>query len=105
MEKEISKGEFKLFKEYIYNRTGINLTEHKITLLKARLNKRLRALGLTSFKKYYEFLIHNEDEYTDFVNAISTNVTSFFREEKQWVFLKKEIHNIKAHGGGKLRIW
>ena len=105
MEIEISNREFNLLKNYIYDKTGINLMEHKVTLLKTRLNKRLRELKLNSFKEYYEFLIHDEDEQTKFINAISTNVTSFFREEKQWVFLKKEIQNIKARSGGKLRIW
>ena len=105
MEIEISKREFNLFKDYIYDKTGINLLDHKVTLLKTRLNKRLRELKLNSFKDYYEFLIKDEDEQTKFINAISTNVTSFFREERQWEFLRKEIHNIKAKSGDKLRIW
>jgi chemotaxis protein methyltransferase CheR len=105
MEKELSKSEFKLLKEFVYNRTGINLSDQKISLVKSRLNKRLRALNLKSFKAYYEFLLKNEDEYTDFVNAISTNVTSFFREERQWDFLSNVINSIKTQNNGKLRIW
>ena len=60
---------------------------------------------MNSFKEYYEFLLDNEEENKQFINAISTNVTSFFREERQWKFLKKELQNIKKRAGGKLRIW
>ena len=103
---QISKEEFELFKKYIYDNTGIRLADHKATLLKTRLNKRLRELNLNSFKEYYEYLGNNQQEYTKFVNAISTNVTSFFREARQWEFLSKEIENIKARAiGKKLRIW
>lgn len=105
MQKDITPAEFKLLKEYVYNRTGINLSEQKISLLRSRLNKRLRALNLSSFKQYYEYLVKNEDEYIDFVNAVSTNVTSFFREERQWEFLSKVIESIKTQNKGKLRIW
>lgn len=105
MEIEITNKEFNLLKSYVYDHTGINLSDQKVNLLKTRLNKRLRALKLNTFKEYYEFLIKNEAEYEDFVNAISTNVTSFFREPRQWEFLKKEINNIQAKNGGKLRIW
>lgn len=102
---EISDKEFNLLRNFVYKKTGINLNESKIGLLKTRLNKRLKTLNLKSFKEYYEFLLKNEEEYEDFVNAISTNVTSFFREARQWEFLKKEIHDIRAKNGGKLRIW
>jgi chemotaxis protein methyltransferase CheR len=105
MQQDISKSEFKLLKEYIYNRTGITLSEQKVSLLKSRLSKRLRALNLKSFQEYYDFLIKNEAEYTDFVNAVSTNVTSFFREEKQWDFLSKVIRTMTNDLRGKLRIW
>mgnify|MGYP003957261027 CR=1 FL=1 len=103
---QISREEFELLKKYIYDNTGIRLADHKATLLKTRLNKRLRELNLNSFKEYYEYLGNNQQEYTKFVNAISTNVTSFFREARQWEFLSKEIENIKARAiGKKLRIW
>ena len=103
---QLSQKEFDLFKKYIYDNTGIRLAEHKATLLKTRLNKRLRDLKLDSFKDYYTYLDNNQEEYISFVNAISTNVTSFFREERQWEFLAKEIDNITAKlRDKKLRIW
>lgn len=105
MDIDISQKEFELLKNYVYDHTGINLSDQKIGLIKTRLHKRVKALNLSSFKEYYEYLKTNEDEYTDLVNAISTNVTSFFREPRQWDFLRKEIRNIKEQNGGKLRIW
>ncbi len=103
---QISKKEFDLFKKYIYDNTGIRLADHKATLLKTRLSKRLRELNLNSFEEYYEYLGSNQAEYIKFVNAISTNVTSFFREARQWEFLTKEIQDIKDRTvGKKLRVW
>jgi chemotaxis protein methyltransferase CheR len=105
---DITPEEFKLFREFIYNELGISLSDYKITLLKSRLSKRLKAHKLRSFKDYYNFLQndHTGEEIFMFINAVSTNVTSFFREPSQWEFLEKELPNILASKKDKkLRIW
>lgn len=105
---EISKSEFKALSELVYKEVGIHLAEHKIMLVRSRLSKRLRDLGLTSFTAYFEYLSNDDtgEEIIMLINEISTNVTSFFREQSQWDYLEKEIKNIEEKKEKKtLRIW
>lgn len=105
---ELKPQEFALFQRYIYQTVGISLSNEKTTLIKSRLMKRLNQLGLDSFKAYYDYLLADQsgDELTLFVSAISTNLTSFFREPSQWVWLEKNIQRIiVAKKEKKLRIW
>jgi len=109
VEIELRPEEFNLFRTYIYERVGISLSEQKTTLVKGRLNKRLNQLGLKSFREYYDYLVHDEsgDELSLFVSAISTNVTSFFREGAQWKWLESYLPALVAskQREKKLRIW
>jgi chemotaxis protein methyltransferase CheR len=105
---ELRPEEFDLFRRYIYEKVGISLSEQKTTLVKGRLNKRLNQLNLTSFRVYYDYLVSDTsgDELTLFVSAIATNVTSFFREAAQWVWLESYLHQlIASKKEKKIRIW
>lgn len=105
---ELKPEEFALFQNYIYKKVGISLSNEKTTLVKSRLMKRVNALGLGSFRAYYDYLIHDRsgDELTFFVSAIATNLTYFFREPAQWVWLEQNIARIVASKKEKkLRIW
>jgi chemotaxis protein methyltransferase CheR len=92
-------------------RAGINLTSGKRELIYGRLARRLRKLGLRSFKQYCDQLKEgDEKELTHFVNAITTNVTSFFRENHHFEFLADDLlpDLISKQNGmsqPKLRIW
>lgn len=89
---EISDREFTLFRELIAVQTGIILNDHKRHLLRARLGKRLRSLGLESFSAYYEYLTQSEpsgQEMMRFINAMTTNKTDFFREPHHFNFLQE----------------
>ncbi|DAB27587.1 MAG: hypothetical protein A2513_07705 [Sulfurimonas sp. RIFOXYD12_FULL_33_39] len=108
LELQLKPEEFALFRKYIYEKVGISLSDQKTTLVKGRLNKRVNQLGLTSFKEYYHYLIDDEtgDELTFFVSAISTNVTSFFRETSQWTWLQGYLPQLAtAKKEKKIRIW
>lgn len=105
---ELRQEEFELFRNYIYERVGIALSAQKTTLVKGRLNKRLNQLGLSNFKDYYYHLIGDEsgEELSFFVSAISTNVTSFFRESAQWKWLESYLPAlIASKREKKIRIW
>ncbi len=105
---ELKPEEFTLFRNYIYEKVGISLSEQKSTLVKGRLNKRLNHLGLKSFRDYYNHLTSDTsgEELTFFVSAISTNVTSFFRETSQWTWLKGYLPElIASKKEKKIRIW
>lgn len=105
---EISEKEFKLFQKLVYDETGISLHDRKATMVQARLSKRVKALNLPSFGAYYEHIKNNQsgEEILNLLSAISTNVTSFFREAAQWEFLEDHLINLsKTNPDKKLRIW
>ena len=85
---------FHKYKELIYNLSGINLSDKKITLLSNRIRKRLKALNFPNYKAYYDYLIshpEDENEMTAFINAVSTNVTHFFRNPKELEAFRNNI--------------
>src|SRR5574337_671926 len=108
----ISDQEFRLFQDLVKAHTGIALTEHKRNLVCSRLSKRLRGLGLTSFQRYYDYLNAEagEAELENFVNAITTNKTDFYRENWHFKFLEQEIvpalkARVARGGERRIRIW
>ena len=104
----ITPQEFKLFREFIYEQTGIALAEHKITLVQGRFSKRLRQLGLNSYREYYDYVRSDAggEEIFQLINAISTNVTHFFREPPHWEIMEERLPEILSRKRDKrLRIW
>jgi chemotaxis protein methyltransferase CheR len=88
--------------------TGINLTSDKRDLIKSRLGNRLRALGFKTYAEYLDYLYQkNSGEFEFLVDALTTNVTSFFRESSHFDFLAKQVILAKAKQAApkKLRIW
>jgi chemotaxis protein methyltransferase CheR len=82
-------------------------------MLKARLSRRLHVLGLSTFAAYYRFLHENDpsaEEHSHFINAVTTKVTGFFREEHHFRYLREQwvpaLRERAVHGGGRrIRIW
>jgi len=89
----LHEQEFALFQTLIHREAGIYLSEAKHSLLVARLSRRLRELGLRSFRKYYDLVTSEggEAERARMFDCISTNETSFFRERKHFDFLEREV--------------
>lgn len=106
---ELSGREYSLLAELVRERSGINLGDNKKELLKARLVKRLRARGFTSFRQYYECVSRGggDGELGEMINAVSTNVTSFFRENRHFDYLgQKVIPELAARpSGARVRLW
>lgn len=99
---------FSEFRDFIYLKSGIHLTELKIPLLKARVSKRLRALEMDSYSEYLNYLKNDKSgqEIVDFLNVISTNTTHFYRESVHFDVLRKFIRKtLFDEGKRKLRIW
>ncbi|MCV6639330.1 protein-glutamate O-methyltransferase [Candidatus Albibeggiatoa sp. nov. NOAA] len=104
-----SNQDFELLRKLVKEHTGINLSEHKQEMLYSRLARRLRALKMNSFASYYKMLKRNPgDELIQFVNAVTTNLTAFFREPHHFQFLEKkllpELIARKSYSR-RLRIW
>ncbi|MEJ6476035.1 CheR family methyltransferase [Pseudoalteromonas piscicida] len=93
----------------VYDVCGIVLGPHKKEMVYSRLARRIRANGLHSFAEYLSFLEDNQDaEFSHFINAITTNLTSFFRENHHFEFLAKKIvpEIVARHKQDKrVRIW
>lgn len=106
-EAELSVAEFNRFRELIYKEFGISLSDQKRTLVKARLRKWLHEFNLGSYDELYTRLTgrNNHEELILLANAITTNVTSFFREEKQWIYLREHLQSHIDHETKKIRIW
>lgn len=101
---KISDVEFNLFKTLIYDKAGITLSPAKRTLVVSRLSKRMRKLELTSFEEYYHLVINDNTELQHSIDSLTTNETYFFREEKHFDFLKKDILSKHTSGDG-FKVW
>lgn len=88
----------------IYERAGISLHEGKHAMVYSRLSRRLRETGHQSFKAYLSTLEAGEGaEWQEFVNALTTNLTSFFREAHHFDLLASHLQNGPV--GHPWRIW
>jgi len=92
---EITQREFKLFQKLIYDEFGISLSDQKITLVQSRLRKWVKHLNLKTYKDLYEYFLNDKTELFLLADAITTNVTSFFREAAQWEYLKNHADERK----------
>lgn len=91
---ELTARQFKRFSNLVYNECGIDLHEGKRQLLQARLSKRLRKTGIRSIDEYLDVIDDDTDELTNFLDAVSTNHTYFFRESHHLEHLHDGHDNI-----------
>ncbi|MGH8145832.1 MAG: CheR family methyltransferase [Rhodanobacteraceae bacterium] len=103
----LGDAEFRFLSDFVTRHCGITMGEHKRQLLQGRLQRRLRALRLDSFEDYCALLRQNpQDELDEFVSAVSTNVTAFFRESHHFDFLAEQLPKwLAERPGGRIRIW
>lgn len=110
---QLSIDDFKFICRFVYETTGIVLNESKKEMLYRRLTRIIRERQLSSFTEYCQLLKKQGEQEKDFfINAITTNLTSFFRENHHFDFLSKEelpklMRNKKFNINGKkrMRIW
>jgi len=98
---------FNRFRQIIYKLSGISLGTNKEALVSARISKRMRALGIPNHQKYLRYVIQDKsgEEIVHLLDAISTNVTSFFRESDHFAFLSKIVLDLLAVGQRRFRFW
>lgn len=98
---------FHRFKKIAYETAGIHLAEGKEALVAARVAKRQRQLGIPDQHNYLRYLESDQsgDELTQFLDAISTNFTSFFREPDHFEFFDAVLHEAIGSGRKRLRFW
>jgi chemotaxis protein methyltransferase CheR len=99
-----SNADFERVRRLIQEHAGIALSDAKRQLAYGRLSRRLRALGLQSFTTYLDQLESGRiDEWQEFINALTTNLTSFFRESHHFPILA--AHLTRAGARHPQRIW
>lgn len=91
-EYEFTRRDFEFLSKLSNQKTGIIVGEDKFDMFYSRLSRRVRALGLKNFAEYCSYVDDpkNKDEITQLVNAITTNLTAFFRENHHFEYLKSE---------------
>lgn len=88
----------------IYQRAGISLHDGKHAMVYSRLSRRLRDTGHRTFQDYLAWLERDEgEEWQEFVNALTTNLTAFFREQHHFGVLEQHLRSRTPQGGW--RIW
>jgi chemotaxis protein methyltransferase CheR len=97
--------DFRRIRHIVRTRTGIELAESKRQLCQTRLIRRLRALGLASYTDYVALLDDDHaPEHGELVNAITTNVTAFYRESHHFDLLRELLPKLAARNR-RIRIW
>ncbi len=98
-----SDHDFQRVRALIHKKAGIALAESKQEMVYSRLARRLRAIGVGSFKQYLDDLESGRDarEWEAFTNALTTNLTSFFRESHHFPILAEHARRMKE----PIEIW
>lgn len=96
--------DFERIRELLKQHTGIALSEAKRSMVYSRLARRLRANGVTSFRSYLDTLRLGRPEWEHFVNALTTNLTYFYREGHHFQILSEHLKRC-ARPGRTQQIW
>ncbi len=101
---EFNERDFRRVCRMIYARAGIHLAEHKRDMVYSRLARRIRVRGLSRFSDYLDLVEADPDsEEQAFINALTTNLTSFFREAHHFDALREQLRAVPR--GGLTDIW
>lgn len=102
----MDKSVFDELRKIVYDKSGIALGDNKLALVSSRINKRLRAHGMSS-REYLNFLKQDSsgEETIQFLNVISTNTTNFFREKAHFDLFCDILRLWEDEGQRRFRIW
>lgn len=106
----LSDQDFELFSNVIYKQSGIHFSSSNRTVLESRLRERLRASKVSTVKEYYELIISSDEEMRNFLDAVTTNLTRFFRNTAHFQAFENDIlPNLTEYkvrkNCGHIRIW
>ena len=96
-----SRADFNVVRAKLKQLAGINLADSKDSMVYSRLSRRIRALQLSDFPSYLRHLDTNANEQEEFINALTTNLTSFFRESHHFDHLREWV----SKNNRPLKIW
>ncbi len=103
-------ADFRAIADLLYAASGIHLADAKATLVYSRIAKRVRKLGLESFRAYCDLLRSDpgHPEHAAMLSALTTNVTRFFREPHHFQHMATDLLPpliARARSGGRVRLW
>ncbi|MHC4551767.1 MAG: CheR family methyltransferase [Planctomycetota bacterium] len=108
----LTEEDFQQISRIVYDHCGINLHDGKKELIRARLAKKLRAGNFNSFPEYLEHIQSDKTgrSFSDFIDVLSTNLTSFFRENQHFEYVKnvllpRIIDKKRKTGNQRIRVW
>jgi chemotaxis protein methyltransferase CheR len=101
---ELTPAQFRRITDVLHEHAGIRMREGKEGLVRARLTKRLRKLGLADFDAYLDYIEREPGrrEFAEMIDALTTNKTSFLREASHFDFLRDSVF---PQLNGPVRIW
>ena len=109
---DLSDAEYKEIAAFVHKTAGINLMDGKKELMRTRLSKRIRFLQLRNFKDYFKHVISDQtgEELIFLLDALATNLTSFFRESQHFQFMAQRFlpeleERLRNKNSRRLRIW
>ncbi|WGV98620.1 protein-glutamate O-methyltransferase CheR [Vibrio sp. YMD68] len=103
---ELTDQDFKYVQWYMHKSVGIYLSDRKRTMVYGRLSRQMRAKGVRKFSQYREIIEGSETERVNFINALTTNKTEFFREYHHFEFLEgPALDQWKHQGNRSINIW
>jgi len=107
-----SDKDYQAIATFVHKTAGINLMEGKKELVRTRLGKRMRLLQMNDIHTYFKYVMDDDtgEEIVFLLDALATNLTSFFREDQHFTFMGKTIlpeleDRYRAKGIRRLRIW
>lgn len=106
----LTDADFDLFRKVIYDESGITFSSSNRSILDSRLKERLRDKQLSSITDYYKLIMSNKEEMKTMLDAVTTNLTRFFRNQPHFdafinYVVPHVLENKKAKNDTKLRIW
>ena len=104
---DFTRRDFERVRGLIYQRAGISLADSKQEMVYSRLARRLRATGIVSFVTYLDALEAGrmDAEWESFTNALTTNLTSFFREAHHFPLLAEHALRLRPNSGAPMTVW
>jgi chemotaxis protein methyltransferase CheR len=104
---EITTETFDRIRKIVHDQSGIYLNEKKDALVKARVSKRMRLLGLVDYDDYLKCIINDKSgfEIQQLLDAIATNTTGFYREKEHFDLIRTIVTDWINEGSCKLRVW
>ncbi len=106
---KFTADDFNFLRKLSNDHSGIQVPDERFDMFYSRLSKRIRKLGLTDFKAYCQYLKDSPDqEFTEFINAITTNLTAFFREMHHFDYVRDVVIPellIRNKASKQIKVW